>query len=507
VQLDRLAVQLRLRNPWEAIDLGFAMVRVWFKPVYAAWLAVFVPVCAVALLLLPPHWAWFAVWWLKPALDRVVLHVLSNAVFGETPTLRQTLRALPQALRPGLLWSLTLYRFDFARSFNIPIWQLERQGWRAARARARQLHRRTRQYAVWLTVACVHIEAVMWLSAVGLYDLLVPASTESEAGFLSLLQADLPEGFRQGLFAALSFLATTIVEPCFVAGGFALYLNRRTALEGWDLEVQLRRIGERLQAAQRALAGVAMCVALTLAALVLSVPAPVLAQPASATRLAPDSRAAREVKAVLGRPEFQEYEERTVLRYLGKSQERKVESGSDSFWGQTLSVGLAELLRGLAWVLLGLAVAFLFYLLLRRLDLLALWRRRQRSAYLPPDTLFGLDVRPVSLPDDVAAAALKLAQAGQLLKALSLLYRGALVALLHRDGLELARGDTEEDCLRKTHERIPQAAHAYFAHLLLSWQRLAYAGRSLPAAEVEQLCTDWRTHFATAVRPTVEAAT
>ena len=71
MQLDRLAVQLRLRNPWEAIDLGFAMVRTWARAVYAAWLVLFVPLCVLAMLALPGPWAVLLVWWLKPALDRM----------------------------------------------------------------------------------------------------------------------------------------------------------------------------------------------------------------------------------------------------------------------------------------------------------------------------------------------------------------------------------------------------------------------------------------------------
>ena len=36
--------------------------------------------------------------------------------------------------------------------------------------------------------------------------------------------------------------AVLVLEPFYVAAGFALYLNRRTLLEGWDIEVALRRI-------------------------------------------------------------------------------------------------------------------------------------------------------------------------------------------------------------------------------------------------------------------------
>ena len=38
-----LAIALRRRSPWEAMDLGFTMLRRWWKPVYVAHAVVFVP--------------------------------------------------------------------------------------------------------------------------------------------------------------------------------------------------------------------------------------------------------------------------------------------------------------------------------------------------------------------------------------------------------------------------------------------------------------------------------
>ncbi len=35
-------------------------------------------------------------------------------------------------------------------------------------------------------------------------------------------------------------------EPVYVACGFSLYLNRRTVLEAWDLELVFRRLRQRL---------------------------------------------------------------------------------------------------------------------------------------------------------------------------------------------------------------------------------------------------------------------
>jgi hypothetical protein len=225
-------------------------------------------------------------------------------------------------------------------------------------------------------------------------------------------------------------------------------------------------------------------------------PAEALTQPAPASEapaLPPSQRrAAREIKEVLKRPEFDEYRERLGLEYLGKREQPKPAKRVDSPGWATFIEALAQFLRILAYAAIALAVVFLLYFLLRRFDLLG----RTRSSYIPPATLFGLDVRPESLPADVGAAALELARAGELLKALSLLYRGALVTLLHRDGVELASGDTEDDCLRKSRQYIPEPSLAYFARLLAAWQRLAYARREVPRAEVETLCGDWGAHFA-----------
>jgi hypothetical protein len=333
------------------------------------------------------------------------------------------------------------------------------------------------------------------------------------------------QSMQRLVLCTMVFAGMAIVEPFYVAGGFALYLNRRTALEGWDLEVALRRMGERAQAVSRSVdVARAAAVALALAGLLaLQVPADGCAQGASAaegageaqvrpgappaealTQPAPASeapavppsqrRAAREIKEVLKRPEFDQYRERLGLEYLGKPQQRKPDRRIDSAGWAAFIEGLAQFLRILAYAAIALAVIFLLYYLLRRFDLLG----RERSSYVPPATLFGLDVRPESLPDDVAGAALELARAGELLKALSLLYRGALVTLLHRDGVELASGDTEDDCLRKSRKHIADPSLAYFARLLAAWQRLAYARREVPNSEVEALCGDWRAHFAAA---------
>ena len=73
MRLDRIAAELRPRSSWEAVDLGFSMVRQWWKPLYLAWFVVVSPIAIVLHLVLDqPVWlAALIIWWLRPLFDRV----------------------------------------------------------------------------------------------------------------------------------------------------------------------------------------------------------------------------------------------------------------------------------------------------------------------------------------------------------------------------------------------------------------------------------------------------
>jgi hypothetical protein len=511
VQLDQLSVVLRQRNPWEAIDLGFAMAREWWRDTYAAWLAVFVPLSVAACWFLPPLWAFVLVWWLEPALDRIILHVVSSAVFGVRPRLRETLRSFFSYGRNGLLLSLIPpLRFSLSRSFSLPVRQLENARGHTARLRGNQLRKRAMNQAMWLTIICLLFEAVVFLSLVGLYDLLMPAATQDSFDAFELFQGT-PSHSRASLLTALYLGAIALIEPLYVAGGFALYLNRRMALEGWDLEVQLRRIAQRdgqpeTQEPAAAHSAVIVLLALGIGFTVLlalpgpapaqdassrpEIPAPQISEAAKPSPL-PPSQVKQRIREVLQQPQFEQFETQIFIEPLRKPEKQRP---NDTGLGSFMQF-IAELLRGVVWVLLGAVLLYALYWVLRRLNWI---RTSKRSTWTPPSTLFGLDVRPESLPEDLAAAAARLARSGDPVGALSLLYRGALVALLHRDQIELAGGDTEIDCLTKTRERVAAGTYAYLARLLAAWQAAAYAHRVPPLPEVEQLASQWPGFFAAA---------
>lgn len=535
MQLENIAIALRPRSAWEAIDLGYAMVQKWHSPVMKAWLAVYLP---VALIVNLACWKlpWIAVvilWWLKPAFDRVVLHVLAGAVFGATPTLKDTLRALKRLWwKNGLFAALTYARFNFARSFTLPVVQLEGSRGSLGRKRRAVLSREGWGVAVMLSWICVHVEVILLVSFTVLLAMLTPGDTMQDFSFKSLFLSE-PNRVEQYLSNFLSVLVVSFLEPFYVAAGFAIYLNCRTAIEGWDVELQFKRMAARLTAAANAGAATLRRVAVVLfasAALWAGLPAEQLAMaqtappeqveggsckvddavadepeggPADADPnqpgVTPDTGAKAAAKKVLLSKEFGEYEESWKIVYVGpdwKTDEDKPKKRNYK-WLQGIGEFIGVTMRVLAWVGGGLLVLFLLYVIARHISRNGWGRDRDADA---PDVLFGLDVRPESLPDDIPAEARRLLDAGDVRGAVGLMYRGALVSLIQDGRIDIARGDTELECVMRVRRAYGgdaggAAKTEFFAQMVTIWQRVAYAKRPVGADEVTRLIDGWSSHF------------
>jgi hypothetical protein len=487
MRADGVVVQLRPRNPWEAMDLGFAMARRWWLPLWGAWFAVCLPTAIVLSLAFrsSPWLAAVALWWLKPLLDRFVLHVASHAVFGETPGVRSTLAAWREILSPGLIAALTLYRFDLARSFLLPVWQLERQKGRDCRARRQTLQRRMRSYAVWLTVICINVEALAMLSGGLLVDLLKPAESDTGFNLLELFSGAASSSIWDWRDVLAYAAAMSAIEPLYVTAGFSLYLNRRMTLEGWDVELGLRRLSERFAPGAAVLAALALGCALSLGS---------FAREAGAASGSPKEEIAR----VLASPEFSTQREISTWRYRGAPREERTRRTplAGGFW---TAVGkfLAALVQTAGWVGLGVLVVVLAWYAWRLLPS-APEARPPPEAVRPPTLRAAAAREP--LPTDVAGAAAALAVAGRRREALSLLYRGALTALARQYAVEIGDGDTETECLERARRALPAPSLAYFDALVQAWRRAAYAAQPLDTGSALQLCRGWDEHFSSAAR-------
>jgi hypothetical protein len=289
-------------------------------------------------------------------------------------------------------------------------------------------------------------------------------------------------------------VAECVVEPYYVAAGFSLYLARRSELEGWDIEVAFRRLSRRLLVehaapALRLLAAAALGLLLAGGApqsgWAEQAPERVAATPPGN---AEDARKA--IRKVLEDPVFGHSVADTEWQRRHKATPGQVAPG----WLRLLEEFgkmIAGLMQGAVYVLGAALLLYIGILLYRRRHD---WLGSPRSAALP-ESLFGLDVRPESLPADPGAAARALLAAGDVVGSLSLLYRGALSVLLHRRHIDFRQGDTEADCLKRARGRIEQDAHGYFSHLLDAWKLAAYAHQPPPAEHIGSLCDDWARHF------------
>ena len=110
------------------------------------------------------------------------------------------------------------------------------------------------------------------------------------------------------------------------------------------------------------------------------------------------------------------------------------------------------------------------------------------SPTAPPPSLFGLDLDPRSLPADVVAAARVAFARGAFVEALSLLYRGALVHLTERDGLEIPGSATELECVALARRAQTSDRSRVFGELTSVWLAARYAHEPPTEERFEALC-------------------
>lgn len=478
MKLEALRIDARPIRPWQAMDLGLRLGAAHWGRLCLLWLLIMMPwVLLVACL--PIGWAWksFLVWWLKPLPEQALLFVLSRAVFGDMPSIRASLASFPRLVHPQLLQTLTLRRLSPTRSMDRPVQQLEGLAGSRRQERLAVLHGEQGTVAGWLTVIGVHVESFLSTSLMILMVWLVPPELLGLDALMGLWSV-------QSLWFCLTVPAMAVVAPFYVAGGFVLYLNRRIQLEGWDIELVFRRLAER--GSRRAGAGMAAMV------LLLGTLGTGLPQNGWAAQERTPETARETVQTIIDSDEVTEQETIWLPEFLLEPDDPEpIEPPSLDFQL------LAQVLELLGWGLMVVLVVWLVYRyahLIPALNGVKLPERGTRDD-ASPETLFGLDVREASLPEDVASKVRSLWRAGQTRAALALLYRGTLSRLLTLYAVEFKRGDTEGDCQRRVTYLQRQELDHYFRSLTAVWLQLAYAHRPPHPEQVEQLCEQWPALF------------
>ena len=240
MQVDALAVALRPRPMAEAADLGAALVRqharsVWrsFLPVYAVVIALMLCTVEIA-----PWLPGLLIFCLKPWFDRSLLFILSRAVFGQATRWNDLWEARRTVWAGQLLRTLFWRRLSPWRSFTQAIEQLEGQRGGARRKRRDQLLRGRRGAGAGMQMIFANVEIALEFAILSVLLWFAPEGSLKDV-WSWLIETDSP--LQSLLFAATYAIVVALVEPFFVAAGFAMYLNRRVELEAWDIEQEFRR--------------------------------------------------------------------------------------------------------------------------------------------------------------------------------------------------------------------------------------------------------------------------
>ncbi len=522
MRLESLTVQLRARSSWEAMELGMALVRRDAAAIWKPWCLVTLP---VFLLINALGWAldlfglaMVLMWWLKPLFDRVPLYVISRSVFGATPSTRETLRAQWRWGWKPMLHHLTWRRFSPVRAFNLPVDLLEGVQGPRLRERRRVLGSAAYGNAALLTLVCLHFEAALSLGALTAVLMFVPLDMlpETLRTTWDLVIQKSPDWFRFGL-NAVAWLSVSIIEPFFIGAGFGLYLNRRTQLEAWDVEIVFRKLRNRLAAGASTL----------VLAIVLATGLP--SAPAHAQQAGPQDEDVTETAADDAEspgPDAQDEDEHhaTIQEVFGdhrvddarfrraverayqdpalnrtqvqktwerrQKQEPKAKPDLDLGWLNGFTAVFAFIAEWGLWIVVGILVLLLLITARHWWP----WMRglsRKRTRFESDVTREAVTV-PESLPDDVAAVAQRLWRGGHRREALALVYRAGVQSMSRHLQITLPPGATEAECLR-TSRRLPHAEdRQLFARIVRVWQYAAYAQRLPSEADFTGLLDDLR---------------
>lgn len=487
MELERISAVVRPRNQWEAIDLGVAMARRWWRPLCLTWLAVSLPVFVLLHLLLREHTvlAIALVWWLKPLYERPLLHILSRALFGEVPAVRQTLRTFPALAARQWLAALSYRRLSLTRSMDLPVQQLEGLAGAERAKRLRLLHRTTTSGASWLTILGAHVESLFYFALLALLMMLTPAEVD-------LQWSELFSGEEPGMALLrnlLLYLSMAAVAPFYAAAGFALYLNRRIQLEAWDIEIAFRRLARRIEGL-RAFAPL-LALALVLGALLPAGPAWAQSEARAEAR--------QDITQVLAGDDFHQretvHESKWLKEWWRSLRKDENENSSLPDWLAALALVLARGAEVILWTALVLLLVFCAWKYRDWLRQCLVRQPAAQAAHAPPRTLFGLELAAAGLPRDVIASALDHWRQQRHREAYGLLYRATLIRLMEQYGVRFHESYTEGECMRAVRAHTPGVLARYFATLTLHWQFLAYGHRLPPQAVFDQLCREWPEHF------------
>lgn len=383
----------------------------------------------------------------------------------------------------------------------MPVRHLEGLTGQSCSDRIRTLTSSHRGSAQLACVACLVFDLALFTGLIQALATFAPTSIVMPTPFFN----DVPSPLVTFTLFALAQLVT---EPLFAAIGFALYINRRVDLEGWDLELAFRALRGRLD--RRGTSVGAMVAALLLALLPMalhaqepppaSAPADELPDPSFVGPRPPPSRA---IKEVLSDKDFDDWGEVMVWQSSDPAETAQEDAIEEDNFNTPPFVGIGAVLAEMVpWILGALGVVLVAHLTI------ALLRGRvaRGQSRLPDAAIMDEDWAPkpqLELPSDVVAFARGAFARGEAALALSVLYRGAIAVLAREAEIDFPEGATEQECVVIVRRQsVELALREAFESIARTWQRCAYA-HSVPEAETFAVLCE---RYASTIAPFKRAA-
>jgi hypothetical protein len=497
MNLDSVTVHIRPRTSWEAIDIGFALARRWFFKLWPLWLMTALPALALIVgcsFLLPgsaAKWTLFLFWFFKPLYEPPLLNWSGQALFGSEKPLARAIGEVRSVLTAKDLRSVLFSRFSLFRSFSLPVLQLEKLEGPKKKERLAIL-RDGSSTAILLTVGGFCMEVVLTMS------------------LLSVIFWFIPEKLRWINFGdfvftpdkwllVFSYVAScSILAPIYICSGFMMYISRRVELEAWDIEIGFKRLRQRLEQQKSSLA--------RNGAMIIMLCTFVVTGLATTGRAAvPDPQTVKTtITEVLAQKVFGEKE--TRYHWVSKKKEdTKPASPWSEIWKQLftyLAVLMKKIIPYLArygefilWCGMGILIAFLLLKSVRLREWLSGNAFISTGRPEQSQVMFGMDLRPESLPDNVGRSCFLLLDDGRTREAISLLYRGTLSGLIHRGHLDIHPSSTEKECSGEVRRHRPAPEASFFDRLTGLWIYIAYGHRKPEVEACREIVSQWQDLF------------
>ncbi len=509
MNLENVTVEMRPRSEWEATDFGARMIRRDARAIYLVWFAVTLPFLALALLLIffTPYGAWAMLfyWWFEPVADGAILRIISRRLFGEDADVAATLKAVPRLAWLNRIFLVTPYRLHFARSVAMPVTQLEGLKGSARRARSKVLNMKIFNYGIGITAAYEHLVLALYFGIMLIGYAFIPDAYRHTLGDTWLELFWMESSNVAAAIGLLTFyLAQTALQPWFVGAGFGLYINCRTQLEAWDIEVAFRRMVQRRAGATAAIAVLALLVLPPLLSPPVAIaqetdpdvaeetadPDPGFAGFWSDDVVVPALESVNASEALQTRQRVEDWQRI-------RTDDPEEETSKDRAWSRNMLDAFFELFsRAIEFALwIGVAILLLIVFLMRDRWLPYLGLPGATAPSQKRIFLAGGELTAEQLPDDIVAAVRSAWRAGRKREALSILYRGSVFAAVREYGVRLPRSATEGACVSAVTAQTDTSRAEFFRRVVHLWVRCAYGNQDPADDAVLPLCDEWSRHF------------